>query len=144
MLFCHLFTSAEIVLRSKFTRRPFGGLPFRRANATLTPKSQQQVPHRTFGPVRNDKELSGDSPTLFSTQASEDLQGGAFFLVVGLYDDLHVLVEGDQEAQKALDGKLAEVAAQHLGDIGLADAEQGGGLDLFEAALLDDRVDFED
>ncbi len=33
--------------------------------------------------------------------------------MVGLYDDLHVLVEGDGEAQKALHGELAEVAAQH-------------------------------
>ena len=39
--------------------------------------------------------------------------------MVGLYDDLHVLIEGDEEAQKALHGELAEVAAQHFGDIGL-------------------------
>jgi hypothetical protein len=45
---------------------------------------------------------------------SEDLQGGGVFsVVVGLYDDLHVLIEGDEEAQKALHGELAEVAAQH-------------------------------
>ena len=31
--------------------------------------------------------------------------------MVGLYDDVHVLIEGDEEAQKALDGELAEVAA---------------------------------
>jgi hypothetical protein len=36
---------------------------------------------------------------------------GRFSVVVGLYDDLHVLIEGDEEAQKALHGKLAEVAA---------------------------------
>jgi hypothetical protein len=30
--------------------------------------------------------------------------------VVGLYDDLYVLIEGDEEAQKALHGELAEVA----------------------------------
>ena len=48
--------------------------------------------------------------------------------MLGLYDDLHVLIEGDEEAQKALHGELAEVAAQHPGDIGLACAEQGGGL----------------
>jgi len=34
--------------------------------------------------------------------------------VVGLYDDRHVLIEGDEEAQKALHRELAEVAAQHL------------------------------
>jgi len=63
--------------------------------------------------------------------------------VVGLYDDLHVLIEGDEEAQKALHGELAEVAAQHPGDIGLPGAEQGGGLDLFQAALFHDRIDLE-
>jgi hypothetical protein len=40
--------------------------------------------------------------------------GGVFSVVVGLYDDLHVVIEGDEEAQKALHGELAEVAAQHL------------------------------
>jgi len=46
--------------------------------------------------------------------SSEDLQGGSVFsAVVGLYDDVHVVIEGDQEAQKALHGELAEVAAQH-------------------------------
>jgi hypothetical protein len=34
--------------------------------------------------------------------------------VVGLYDDVNVLIEGNEEAQKALHGKLPEVAAQHL------------------------------
>jgi hypothetical protein len=38
--------------------------------------------------------------------------GGVFSVVVGLYDDLHVLIEGDEEAQKALHGELAEVAAR--------------------------------
>jgi hypothetical protein len=32
----------------------------------------------------------------------------------GLYDDAHVLIEGDEEAQKALHGELAEVAEQQL------------------------------
>jgi hypothetical protein len=27
--------------------------------------------------------------------------GGVFAVVVGLYDDLHVLIEGDEEAQEA-------------------------------------------
>jgi len=39
--------------------------------------------------------------------------GGVFSVVVGLYDDLHVLMEGDEESQKALHGELAEVAALH-------------------------------
>jgi len=64
--------------------------------------------------------------------------------VVGLYDDLHVLIEGDEKAQKALYRELTEVAAQHLGDIGLADAEQGSGLDLFQASFFHDRIDLED
>jgi hypothetical protein len=76
---------------------------------------------------------------------SEDLQcGGVFSVVVGLYDDLHVVIEGDEEAQKALHGELAEVAAQHPGDIGLAGPDQGSGLDLFQAALFHDRIDLED
>jgi len=55
----------------------------------------------------------------FSSPASKDVQGrGIPSVVVGLYDDLHVLIEGDEDAQKTLQGKLAEVAAQHLGDIG--------------------------
>ena len=86
---------------------------------------------------------SPDSP--FLNGASEDLQGGGVFsVVVGLYDDVHVLIEGDEETQKALHGELAEVAAQHLRDIGLADAEEGSGLDLFQAALFHDRIDLED
>jgi len=48
--------------------------------------------------------------------------------VVGLYDDVYVLIEGDEEAQKALHAELAEVAAQHPGDVGLAGAEQASGL----------------
>jgi hypothetical protein len=69
--------------------------------------------------------------SLFLQPASEDLEGGGVFsVVVGLYYDLHVVIEGDEEAQQALPhGELAEVVAQHLGDIGLADAEQVGGLD---------------
>jgi len=47
--------------------------------------------------------------------ASEDLQGGGVFsVVVGLDDDVHVLIEGDEEAEKALHGELAEVVAQQL------------------------------
>jgi hypothetical protein len=46
-----------------------------------------------------------------------------------------VLIDGEEEAQKALHGELAEVAAQHPGDIGPADTEQGGGLDLFHSFM---------
>jgi len=56
---------------------------------------KKRVPHRAWRPVRSDKELSGDLPAL-SDPASEDLQGGGVFsVVVGLYDDVHVLIEGD-------------------------------------------------
>jgi hypothetical protein len=46
---------------------------------------------------------------------------------VGLHDNLYVLVERDQEAQQAFHGKLAEVTAQHLRNIGLAHSQQAGG-----------------
>jgi len=59
---------------------------------------------------------------------------------MGLYDNLHVLVERHEEAQKAFHGKLPEFTAQHLRYIGLADSEQAGGLDLFQAAFFHDRV----
>ncbi len=39
-----------------------------------------------------------------------------------LYDDFNILIESDQEVQKALYGKLPKLTAQHLGDIGLFDA----------------------
>jgi hypothetical protein len=35
--------------------------------------------------------------------------GGVFSVVVGLYDDPHVLIEGDEEAQKALHAALENV-----------------------------------
>jgi len=44
------------------------------------------------------------------------------------YDDLYILVERNQETQKAFHGELTELAAQHLRDIRLPDAEQRGGL----------------
>ena len=62
---------------------------------TTVQRREQRVPHRAWRPVRSDKELSGDLPAL-SDPASEDLQGGGVFsVVVGLYDDVHVLIEGD-------------------------------------------------
>jgi hypothetical protein len=42
---------------------------------------------------------------------------------VRFHDNLHVVIERDQKAQQAFDGELAELAAQHLRHIGLADAE---------------------
>lgn len=57
--------------------------------------------------------------------------------------DFNVLIERHEEAQQALNGKLPEVTAQDLGDIGLADAEQPGRVGLFQAAFLHERVDLE-
>jgi hypothetical protein len=45
-------------------------------------------------------------------------------VAVRLYDDLHILVQRHQEAQKTLNRKLPEIAAQHLRYIGLANSEQ--------------------
>ena len=39
--------------------------------------------------------------------------------------------------------KLPEISAQHLRDIGLADAEQASCFGLFQPALLDDLIDLE-
>jgi hypothetical protein len=70
--------------------------------------------------------------------------GGHGAWTVRLDRDLHVVVERNQEAKKALDGELAEFAAEHFGDVRLLDAEERGGLRLFEAAVLEDGVDFVD
>src|SRR5271157_154658 len=76
--------------------------------------------------------------------SSEDLQGwGVVSVTVRLHHNLHILIERHQEAQKALNGKLPELTAQHLRYIGLADSEQLGGLDLSQAAIFHDPVDFE-
>ena len=60
------------------------------------------------------------------------MQGWRMFrITVRFYHDFNILIEGHEKAQQPLHGKLPELAAQHLGDIGLADAEQIGRLDLF-------------
>ncbi len=51
------------------------------------------------------------------------------------------MAEGYEEAEKALDGKLAELAAEHFGDVGLLDAEQSGGLRLFQTTAFQDCMD---
>ena len=48
------------------------------------------------------------------------------------YHDLNVLIERYEKAEQPLDGKLPELAAQHLGDVRLADAQQIGRLDLLK------------
>jgi hypothetical protein len=52
-------------------------------------------------------------------------------IAMRLYQDLNILIERHEKTQKALDGKLPKLAAQHLGDIRLADSEEVGRLDLF-------------
>src|ERR1700691_4071223 len=70
-------------------------------------------------------------------QSSENLQGrGVVSAMVRLHHNFHILVERDQEAQQAFHGELAELTAQHLRNIGLADSEQAGGLPLFEATTF--------
>ena len=58
-------------------------------------------------------------------------------------DNGHILVERYQEAQQAFHGKLPELTAQHLGNIGLADSKQLGGLYLFETASSQQGVNLE-
>src|SRR5271165_2247327 len=62
---------------------------------------------------------------------------------VRFHNNLDILIERHQEAEQAFDGELAELAAQHLRYIGLADSEQSSGFHLFEAALLQDRINLE-
>lgn len=56
-------------------------------------------------------------------------------VAMGLYDDLHVLIECHEETQKALHGELPELSTQHLEYVRLADAQQIGYHHLFQAPL---------
>ena len=60
------------------------------------------------------------------------------------YDDFNVIIESHEEPQQALDRELPELAAEHLGDIGLGHAEQLARFDLLQAAILENSVDFVD
>jgi hypothetical protein len=60
------------------------------------------------------------------------------------YYDFHILVERHKEPQQTLNRKLPKLAAQHLGNVGLLDAEEIGGFGLLKAAPFHDRVDFVD
>ena len=44
-------------------------------------------------------------------------------VAVRFHNDLNILTKYDEEAQQAFDRELPKVSAQHLGHIGLADAE---------------------
>ena len=46
------------------------------------------------------------------------------------HDNLDILIEPHQQAQQPFDGELAELAAQHLRHIGLADSKQFSGLNM--------------
>jgi hypothetical protein len=75
-----------------------------------------------------DREISGTDGTFtvafIAGQFSENLQGRSVISVtVRLYHDPHVLIARHQEAKQAFHGKLAELTAQHLGNIGLADSK---------------------
>jgi hypothetical protein len=48
---------------------------------------------------------------------------GILGVTMRFYYDFNVLIECDEEAQKALNRKLPELAAEHHADIGLADAK---------------------
>lgn len=63
---------------------------------------------------------------------------------MSLHHDLDVLSERHEEAHQTLDGELAEVAVQHLGDVGLLHAEQPGSLDLPQTARAHQGIDLQD
>jgi hypothetical protein len=72
-----------------------------------------------------DANLGEDQPKYPVLTVSKNLQRRSIPRVaVRLHDDLHILIKRHEEAQKALNGKLPELAAQHLPYIGLANSEQ--------------------
>src|SRR3977135_1683421 len=56
-------------------------------------------------------------------------------LFVRLYDDLDIAVEAGQECDQTIDGIFTEVALEHAGHFGLADAHELAGPCLRELAL---------
>jgi len=72
------------------------------------------------------------------------MQGrGVVPATVRLYNNLDILIQRHEEAQKTFDGKLTEFPAQHFRYIGLSNAEQIGGFLLFQTALFHERVNLE-
>ena len=57
------------------------------------------------------------------------------------HDDFNTQIESHQKAQQPFNRELAELAAQHLGYIGLADAEQRRRVGLFHVPLFHNGVD---
>ena len=56
--------------------------------------------------------------------------------------DLNVVAQADNEAQQPIGRESIQTAAKELGDFGLPDAEELGGLGLGKAAALDNAQDF--
>lgn len=52
-------------------------------------------------------------------------------------DDLHILIEGVEDAKEAFGGKSRVTAVEQLGDIGLFEAQTVGGLNLGQGKPLD-------
>ena len=72
------------------------------------------------------------------------MKGGCVFPVAVWFDnDLDILPKRHKETQQAFDRKLPKLPAQHFGDIGLANAKQTCGFDLFQAALFHNRVNLQ-
>jgi hypothetical protein len=72
------------------------------------------------------------------------MQRGSFMsIAVRPSDDFNILIEFYEKAQKPFNRKLPELAAQHFGNVGLANAKQRGSFCLFHAALFHDRIDLE-
>jgi hypothetical protein len=59
---------------------------------------------------------------------------------MGPYDDLNIVIEGDEKSQKSFDGELPIFPPQHLGNIGLFDPEKIGGFGLFQATVVHNGV----
>lgn len=75
---------------------------------------------------------------------SGDVQGrDVITATTWLYDNFYIVIQRDEKTEQPLDGELAELTSKHFGNIGLFDAEQDGGLGLFQAAAFQNPVDFE-
>ena len=72
------------------------------------------------------------------------MQGRRVLPIPMFHYNVNVLIECHEKAQKALHRELTEHAAQHLGDVWLADAEKFCGFDLFETAPFHQRANLAD
>jgi hypothetical protein len=68
---------------------------------------------------------------------------GVVPVAVRLYNDLNIPIQLDEKAQKPFNRELAELAAEHLGYVRLANTKQGSSVSLFHPLLFHDGVDFE-